>query len=372
MFDVVAPFYSCLTANKLWRASIREMARHLPPSGAALRLLDVGCGPGNSTIELLRLRPDLRITGLDRSIGMLHQARRFVQYESQTNLRITQADAAHLPFAESSMDAITAHSVYYLLSAQAKAIFLREVLRVLRPGGRLILLDPADIPYPLSVIWQAPRSALSVLAWHAVNRTHSRFTPEVIARTLSGAGFARVLGERSGYGVLSRGEKPYTTASPLERTAQAAALDPITADADMNRLIALNPAQAIAHITAQHHGRAVFLLIQQTPNKPAWALQPNELITWGAASALDRESGIPVVLAFTTLPKAVEFMQSAVRQNVIVGINKVAKFDHATAARWDFPLLINPPLTALQTSARYAIPGPLIGVDPNVAITGEE
>ena len=65
-------------------------------------------------------------------------------------------------------------------------------------------------------------------------------------------------------------------------------------------------------------------------------------------------------------------MQFAVRNNLIIGINKVAKFENAAAARWDFPVLLNPSLDAIQNSARFTLPGPLIAVDSNTAVGSEE
>ncbi len=351
---MAAPFYGRLTANQLWRESVREMARHFPPSGAALRLLDVGCGPANSALELLSLRPDLHIIGLDRSLGMLRQARHKLRSVNAEQIQILLGDVCHLPLPDSSMDAVTAHSVYYLLADQSA--FLAEALRVLRPGGRLILFDPAAAPYAFKVI----RRAVTRL----VNRSgKTAITPETMARTLENAGFARVLGERAvnGNGILSRGEKPYAAPSPIQRTAESVALDDREGDLSL-----IDPTQGIASV----RGRHLFLLVQQTPNKPVWALKPGELITWGAATVRDGET--PVALAFTSLPKAVAFMQPAVVAGVLIGINKVAKFDKATATHWDFPILVNPSLDALRDSSYYALPGPLIGIDPQTAITGEE
>ena len=86
-----------------------------------------------------------------------------------------------------------------------------------------------------------------------------------MARRLDAAGFARVLGERAaaGYGVLSRGEKPYTALIPPQRIASTAEADRLS-----NDLLPLS-----AEYAAQSHGRALFLLIQQTPNKSGLVAQ---------------------------------------------------------------------------------------------------
>src|SRR5258705_13909184 len=75
-FDRIRLPYLWMTDNPLWRDSLREMARHFPPGGAELKILDLGCGPGNSALQLLEYRPDLRILGIDFSIGILRFAQR--------------------------------------------------------------------------------------------------------------------------------------------------------------------------------------------------------------------------------------------------------------------------------------------------------
>lgn len=211
-FDQTKWFYRWLTNTPLWQDSLYEMARHFPPSAADLRVLDVGCGPGNSALHFLERRSDLRIVGLDFSAGMLQIARQSARNANQTDRTDwAQADATRLPFPDSSLDAITGHSVFYMLAD--RAAFLQESMRVLRPGGRLILLDPAARPYLQAIFthWRRPHAALSLLIWHSFSQLHQRFTLAQMADYLTGAGFAHVLTERAveGYGILSRGEKPY-------------------------------------------------------------------------------------------------------------------------------------------------------------------
>ena len=133
-------------------------------------------------------------------------------------------------------------------------------------------------------------------------------------------------------------------------------------------MLPIDPATGLEQV----RGQALFLLIAQTPNKPVWALTPDQVLIWGAATVLDQISGQPTALVFTSLPKAVAFMQPAVRDNVIIGVNKVAKYAKTAAARWDFPILLNPTLEALQSAKRYRLPVPLIAVDPAAAVRGEE
>ena len=350
-----------LTNNPLWRSSVREMARHFPPGGATLTVLDLNCGPGNLAFQLLDYRPDLRVLSLDFSAKRLRIAR---QSDHSDCTAWAQADICQLPIASNSVDAITAHSVFH--SIPNRAAFLRESLRVLRPGGRLIMLDPIAGRYPWHLLTRAWRSraALWILVWRAFSQQYHRFTLEEMSTTLTESGLARVLTERAvdGYGIVSRGEKPYTQLSTVERIAQTAARDDIGSE--------LQIADA-ADLTTASRGKFVFLLVRQTPDKPVWAIQPDEILHWQAAMVNSQE-GQPYLLAFTSLSKAVEFMQAAVMANYLHGINKVAKFDKAVALAWSADILLNPPFEALSTSDRFAAKGVMLDVVPSSAVTGEE
>jgi hypothetical protein len=146
--------------------------------------------------------------------------------------------------------------------------------------------------------------------------------------------------------VLLRGERPHTTTDTLERIQQVARGDGDTLD------------------FAAYKGRYVFLLVRQTPNKPAWKLQPGEAITWHAAAVESPPSLLSVVgtlyatsapnanavtvLAFSSLPKAVAFMQPAVMSGLIKDVNKVARFSREMAQTWSWSLLLNPTLDLLE------------------------
>lgn len=363
-FDRVVPIYRWLTNNPMWLGSLQEMSRHFPPSASQLRLLDVGCGHGNSTRQFLELRGDIQAEGVDFSAGMLTTAKRLTQGSLRERIHWLQADITRLPVPDNSVDAITGHSVYYMLADQPA--FLRECLRVLRPGGRLILLDPARRPFPVDILRtrHAIRIKLAVLSWHTVSLMHQRFDLSEMAQRLESAGFARVLSEKAveGYGVLSRGEKPFAEGqSTIERVQQIAGADVSAAD--------LTPIPAIS-VPENARGRNLFLLVKQTPNKPTWALKPDESIRWDAAM-MRSSSGVRCLLAFTSLPKAVEFMQSAVLANQLVGINKVAKFEKSVAPMWVIDMLLNPTLAALN-AAGWQDQQEMFAVDPAAAVTGDE
>src|SRR5438132_4300670 len=131
-FDVVALPYELLTRHPVRERHCARMARELPQP--ADRVLDLGCGPGNSTVHL-----GPGAIGGDYALAMLHRARR-----RSPQLPLVCLDAGALPLRSGSVDAVTFHSVLYLLPDQPAA--LRETFRILRPGGRAVLLEPREAP----------------------------------------------------------------------------------------------------------------------------------------------------------------------------------------------------------------------------------
>jgi SAM-dependent methyltransferase len=95
-------------------------------------ILDVGCGTGNQLTANHPALPGARLVGLDRSLGMLQQAR-----PKAPNVVWVQADASALPFRTESFDFITCQFAFH--HVQDKVGMLRENLRVLRIGGRFVL-----------------------------------------------------------------------------------------------------------------------------------------------------------------------------------------------------------------------------------------
>lgn len=361
--DWISSLCDRIAGKALWRESLREMARHLPPSAAELRLLIVGCGSGNSARELREVRPDLRIIGLDTSIKTLRVARRAVT-AGQSSSSFVQANTARLPLSDSSVDAVMGLSIYYLLAE--RPAFLLEAYRVLRPGGRLILLDPAAQVTVLAMIprlLQQPRVTLSAVGWRMRSRTHILFTLEQMLSSLTEAGFVRVLAERAarGYGILGRGEKPYA-----QGTATAERIAQVAGESEPGQRL------AAADLPAAIRGKFLFLLVEQFPNKPAWALKPEDVIRWEAAMIGEHiNPSNRRLLVFTSLPKAVAFMQPAVMSGLLVGINKVAKFDKARALEWRTEVLLNPDFEMLR-AADYDFGAARLEIDLKSAVTGEE
>ena len=212
LFNVGAEIYGWFTNQGVWRASCASMHRRLP-DGQGLLVIDLGCGPGVSAIELARLRPDIHLVCLDVAWRMLNEARRRLRKANVPpgRIRLVLGDVTRLPFSTESVDALTGHSFLYLLPDREAA--LAESLRVLRPGGRLIVMEPNEGPAHLKGVLRLsrdPRHLIAVMLWRPFSRLHGRFTSASLGVTLESAGFVhcRVEETLGGLGLLGSAEKP--------------------------------------------------------------------------------------------------------------------------------------------------------------------
>lgn len=118
-------------------ASIRQTLRRLP-LGAEDSVLDVGCGTGALLEALLAAAPRARLAGVDLSEDMLEVARRRLG----TSVRLNQARAEALPFEDASFDLVVSTNVFHFIRNPLAA--LREMIRVLKPAGTVVITDWCD------------------------------------------------------------------------------------------------------------------------------------------------------------------------------------------------------------------------------------
>lgn len=142
MFTEIAPRYDLLNhmlsfnIDRLWRRKLVAMAG-LPERG---RALDVCTGTGDVAIGFARRYPVADIVGLDRSRGMLEVGRDKLEKLHLTDrVHLQEGDALALPFADGSFDAVTI--AFGLRNLPDYAAGVGEMARVLKPGGRLLVLE---------------------------------------------------------------------------------------------------------------------------------------------------------------------------------------------------------------------------------------
>lgn len=143
MFDGIAPSYDrlnhlmSLDVDKRWRRrALKEVV-----DGSVQQILDVACGTGDSTIALAKgAAPGSRITGVDISEGMMALVMRKAAKEGvHDRIRLQVADGEALPFADESYHRV--FCAFGIRNFEHKEKGLEEFLRVLKPGGKAVILE---------------------------------------------------------------------------------------------------------------------------------------------------------------------------------------------------------------------------------------
>jgi demethylmenaquinone methyltransferase / 2-methoxy-6-polyprenyl-1,4-benzoquinol methylase len=196
MFDRIAGFYdlmnSVMTAglHHRWRARAVDLAQ----VGAGSRVLDVATGTGDLAIEASRRGGE--VVGSDFSDGMLERAR-----EKAPGLRWEQADALALPYGDDEFDAATVGFGARNFSDLARG--LAEMTRVVRPGGRVVVLEiTTPTRPPLSTFYSVWFDRIVPLlgrltgeetAYSYLPSSVKRFpSPEGLGATMERAGLERI------------------------------------------------------------------------------------------------------------------------------------------------------------------------------------
>ncbi len=195
--------YEILTSQPHWEEQIALALRHAPDLPAGPRVLDIGCGYGVSTFVLARaLGPDVEVVGVDLSRPMIERAQRLrVARPEGRRTRFLRADARELPLDGDRFDLAVGHSFLYLVPDR-RAV-LAELVRVLAPRGRLVLMEPSrdgslraaarealvrGPPRALGRPLASARFGTSMATWRLVSGVAGRMTPSRLEALFAEAG----------------------------------------------------------------------------------------------------------------------------------------------------------------------------------------
>ncbi len=178
------PFVKLLGGDASRRALLDQAA--LRPGH---RVLDIGCGTGTLVVQIKQRHPEVDVVGLDPDPKALARARRKAE-RAGVSARLDQGFADELPYPAASFDHVFSAFMFHHLEPDEKVTALREVRRVLVPGGALHMADFGS-PEP------RPRGLLARV-FHSTHRLSDNFGGR-IPQMMREAGFAevRLVGQRA-------------------------------------------------------------------------------------------------------------------------------------------------------------------------------
>jgi ubiquinone/menaquinone biosynthesis C-methylase UbiE len=177
-----------------WQRMLAPMSAHLLddlPLDGAQRILDIGCGPGTLTPDIIKRSPGTMVVGVDRSYGMLRRA------PALDGAWYGLMDGRRLGFAAEVFDvALLAFVIFHFPDIVAG---LREVRRVLRAGGSVGVTTFKEAPtFEAKRVWGEKLAAVQILGsspvadLSAVDQGKKTNTPEKVSALLAAAGFETV------------------------------------------------------------------------------------------------------------------------------------------------------------------------------------
>lgn len=202
MFDRVAPRYDLLNRvlslgiDRYWRTrAVRLLADEQPA-----RVLDVATGTADLAIQAERLLHPREIVGIDLSAEMLQYGRRKLdRIGLSPRISLVQGDAEDLPFPDDTFDA--ALVAFGVRNFEDLGAGLRGIQRVLRPGGRLVVLEfsrPRRFPIKQLYAWYSRHVLPRIGGALSPEQSAYEYLPSSVAAFPDGSDFLNRMGD-SGY-----------------------------------------------------------------------------------------------------------------------------------------------------------------------------
>jgi ubiquinone/menaquinone biosynthesis C-methylase UbiE len=132
------PLVKLFGGDAAWSALLDQM-----PLAPGHRVLDIGCGTGTMAVLIKQLHPGVAVVGLDPDPKALARAARKAE-QAGVQVHFDRGFSDQLPYADGSFDLVSCTGVFSLLPRAEQETTLREVRRVLKPGGSFHLFDLVD------------------------------------------------------------------------------------------------------------------------------------------------------------------------------------------------------------------------------------
>lgn len=210
MFDNIAGKYDFLNhflsagIDKRWRKkAIKTLAESQPK-----HILDVATGTGDFAFEAMKLNPE-KLVGIDISKGMLEVGREKIKARKmEDRMDFLQADSENLPFENNAFDAVTVS--FGVRNFQNLEKGLKEINRVLRPGGKVVILEfSKPQKFPLKQLYFFYFKAILPVVGKFVSKDNAAYSylPESVMAFPEGKAFETIL-NRCGFNQII--DKPVT------------------------------------------------------------------------------------------------------------------------------------------------------------------
>ena len=188
-YDFLNHFLS-LGIDKLWRKKAVKMLRSINPK----RILDIATGTGDFALESLSLKPT-QIVGLDISSGMLDHGRVKMKKKGVDHIiTMQQGDSEYIPYEDNYFDGLTVGFGVRNFENLEKG--LGEMLRVVRPGGKLIILEfSKPKKFPIKQLFAFYSKNIIPILGKSISKDSNAYTylPESVAAFPEGKDFENIL-----------------------------------------------------------------------------------------------------------------------------------------------------------------------------------
>ncbi len=140
--DRLVPYYDLMARFGMRERRIKGRVIDLAQLAPGTCMLDVGCGTGTLVLMAQRRHPGATVVGVDGDPTILAIARRKAR-RAGIRAQLDEGMAYALPYADGSFDAVVSTLTFHHLTPDQQERALKEIRRVLRPGGRLVIADLA-------------------------------------------------------------------------------------------------------------------------------------------------------------------------------------------------------------------------------------